>query len=149
MSNGITMTLQNPNIYGNNYHYDSTSNQSYLKAPNNITTANIYEANGNPGNTGEILKAISFVFYDTNLNYSIQIYKNLTDYSIPDSGTAMLEKPVTNCTRYAGIHTINLEQYLFLEEGCTFSIFVTFVSENLSIIRIVSERNSDYGWIRF
>ena len=107
--------------YDNNYQYDGAHGSYYFMIDNGESLANRFMAKA--GAT-ERLQAVSIALYDDNINYSVQIYKNPSAAN-PKSGQAMLSKPVTGTTTYAGYYTIDLNQDITLKYGDTFSVVFT------------------------
>ncbi|MFP3156365.1 lectin like domain-containing protein [Lachnospiraceae bacterium ZAX-1] len=123
--------FESANNYDNNYQYDGTSAMLYQPLPNNSQIANVYIAKGNSSGTkAEWLKAVSFALFSPNVNYRIQIYKNITDPSDPTSKTPILSKEQTGNTTYLGYYTIPLNQKVLLSKGETFAVVIKLKSKN-------------------
>lgn len=104
--------------YDNNYQYDHTTGYQYYLINH---AANVYTAKAN-GDKMEKLDAVGIFLGNSGIEYSVQIYTNLTDSSKPTSGEPALETPVTGITGYAGYYMIPLQQSIYLEPGDTFAI---------------------------
>ncbi len=107
-------------IYEYNYQYDGTvltSNLSY--GTNTVYCANVFTSTKE-----EMLKAVGLSnFYNTNVNYEIKVYKNLSSsFSSPASGTLAATK--TGVLEFSGLYTIPLTQAVKLTTGNLFSIVV-------------------------
>lgn len=105
--------------YDHNYQYDggiSTLFGRYDKRPE-VQEANIFTAQND-----EILKAAAIYTYE-NHDYTIDVYKDLTDKSNPLSGT--LVQSVSGTQFYQGYHTVELPSDIKLNRNETFSIVVT------------------------
>lgn len=106
--------------YENNYQYDGTVMTSSLSyGINTVYSANVFTSRGE-----ELLKAVGLSnFYNTNVNYEIKVYKNLSSsFSSPASGTLAATK--TGILEYSGLYTIPLTQAVKLSTGSLFSIVV-------------------------
>ena len=105
--------------YDNNYQYDGalqTATDSYYNQ-----VANVYTVAEKQGVASETLKAVSLSFMKTaNVNYTIEVYTNLTDTSNPVSGTK--SAVVEGQTAYAGYYTIPLEDEVILQPGSSYAI---------------------------
>ncbi|WP_026508317.1 lectin like domain-containing protein [Butyrivibrio sp. MC2013] len=111
--------------YDNNYQYDgglSTYSTSAIKA------ANVFTAHAAGASKGEWIRAASFYTGDSNVDYTIDIYTGLTDSSNPESG----EHAGTTMgrTSYAGKHTIDLDESVFVASGESFSVVVSLTKDN-------------------
>ena len=107
--------------YDFNYQYDGSCSTNYFMIPNGYTIANQYQVSGA---LEENLEAVSVAFADTNIDYSVQIYKN-SPTGNPLGGTAMLTEPVTGMTTYEGYYTIPLTQSITFAKGDTFTVAIT------------------------
>lgn len=116
--------------YDHNYQYDGgistrAVSMSYSGNPGNkMEEANIFKAQGK-----EILKAVSFYTY-ANYNYTVDIYKNLTDNNKPDSGTKVSGASVSGTQDFEGYHTVSLNSNVELEPEDTFSVIVILSANN-------------------
>lgn len=145
MENPIAFEVMPVNTYQNNYQYDGTSSTYASGVYNGGKIANIFKANASSQGYDELLRAVQFAPYDTNINYSVQIYRNLTDLKNPESGVAMLSSPVTGTTNAMGIYTIDLGQDLLLASGDTYSVVITLTGK--STIYFFVDKSADYNWI--
>lgn len=134
--------------YDNNYFYDGSTGDTYRGIESGGYIANVFQASSpNPKAIAEQLEAVAVGFADSDVSYSVQIYKNPTAGD-PDSGTPMLSSPVTGTTTYAGYYTIPLGQSVELMEGETFSVVIKVVkSEVVNFYTDESYTNST--WIEF
>ena len=107
------------NDYDNNYQYDGalqTATDSYYNQ-----VANVYTVAEKQGVASETLKAVSLSFMKTaNVNYTIEVYTDLSDASNPESGTK--SAVVEGQTAYAGYYTIPLEDEVILQPGSSYAI---------------------------
>lgn len=109
--------------YDNNYQYDHATMTGTMRVSQQA--ANVYTAKAN-GSRIEELDAVGISLYNAGVQYSLQIYTNLTDPADPVSGDPALSKPQTGTTGYAGYYMIPLNEDVFLEPGDTFSIVFDF-----------------------
>lgn len=105
--------------YDNNYQYDGalqTATDSYYNQ-----VANVYTVAEKQGVASETLKAVSLSFMKTaNVNYTIEVYTDLSDTSNPESGTK--SAVVEGQTAYAGYYTIPLEDEVILQPGSSYAV---------------------------
>ncbi len=140
----ISAEFDKGSAYDHNYHYDGGLGLGYISIYSGNKVANIYQVNGNKTGGDEILKAVSFGLDSTDTNYSIQIYKDITDKSNPQSGTAALSEPVKGRTTYAGIYTVDLNEEIRLKHGENYSIVITFTNNTGSKIKVYCDNDADY-----
>ncbi len=107
--------------YDKNYQYDGSATATYWGIENGESFANVYTCEGD---FVEKIEAVSIALADTNVDYSVQIYKNPSDGK-PKSGTALLSSPQTGSTTYEGYYTIELEEEIYVNPGDTFSVVFT------------------------
>lgn len=105
-------------LYDNNYQYDHATASGHMPLTH---AANVYTAKAN-GTKMEELKAVGISTYDAGINYSLQIYTNLSDPADPTSGEPAFAVPQTGITGYAGFYLIPLDRNIMVEPGDTFSI---------------------------
>lgn len=109
---------QKSDLYDNNYQYDHATASGYMRV---TQAANVYTTKAN-GSKMEELKAVGISLSDAGINYSLQIYTNLSDPANPTSGEPELTVPQTGITGYAGYYLIPLDRNIMLEPGDTFAI---------------------------
>lgn len=111
--------------YNHNYQYDGGISLRYISYGSTVTEeANIFKAQGK-----ELLKAVSF-YTGANYDYTVDIYKDLTDSSKPDSGTKVTDASVSGIQLYEGYHTVPLASNVELEPEDTFAVVVTLSAKN-------------------
>lgn len=135
--------------YTHNYQYDGSCGIQTLSVTNGGSISNVFTASGNKNGVRERLDAVSFAFFSTNVDYSIQIYKNLTDPTDPTSGTAMLSTPQTGTTSYTGYYTVKLNEPVILNKGDTFSVVVTPTSHSGSTSVFFDTTYDNSNWVSF
>lgn len=108
--------------YDNNYQYDG----GLTVYPAQYTTvSNVFTVKKEKEVSYETLKAVSVSFTRAaEVEYSIEIYTNLSDSNNPTSGTKQESATTIGSTEYAGTYTIPLENEVKLEPGSTFSVIV-------------------------
>lgn len=124
--NAVTYYFEPADNYDFNYQYDGGLNPSYLVLYDGYSCADTYVAKGS---AREEIDAVSIGLYDTNVNYSIQIYKNSPEGD-PAGGTPMLSEPITGQTTYMGYYTIPVDETVYVDYGETFSVVFTLSSGN-------------------
>ena len=134
------------------YKYDGSTifnhfiqnNASFYK--NEKKFANIFKVNGS---TDEILRSVAFAVGNSNLSYTIDIYKVDTKAGTitPENGTLLTS--YTGKTTYAGYYTTELPESITLHRGDTFSVVVTFDNAsgiNYSISEYQTADNDHIYW---
>lgn len=115
-NNNITsidnFTMEAGDYYDNIYQYCGAIPNSEIPVQR---SANVFTAKGS-----EALKAVSFMTYNNNLDYTVRVYSNLADSDDPESGTLSSEK--SGRFAYGGYHTIDLDNTLSLSAGERFSV---------------------------
>lgn len=105
--------------YDHNYQYDGGVTRGYYQdydSDKKNKQANRYMATSD-----QVLKAVGFYTADSQYQCTVSIYKNCTEAD-PSSGTLMLTQKADQL--YAGFHTVELDQEIFLKKGETFSIVI-------------------------
>lgn len=133
-----TLTMTEREQFDNNYQYDGALGGCYIYGYETLSAANVFTVHGN-GTKDEALDAVAFETYD-DTEYSIQIYRNPKDPSIPDSGTPMLEQPIEGRAEYKGYYTVYLEEPVYLEAGDQFAVEVT-VTDSKNYVFLMGERD--------
>lgn len=121
-------------VYDNNYYYDSQLHNT-CSAPSG-KVANVFTAQ----KTSEELKAVSLDItnpYSAAVDYTIRVYRGLTDVSDPESGTLM--DTITGTLPFAGKYTIPLNSAISLTRDECFSIVVDTGSDRI-------DRECDFLW---
>ncbi len=132
--------------YDYNYQYDGNTEIGYgLMGSTGADFilankyANVFTVKKGTGT--QKLDAVAFSVKDANTSYSIQIYKNPAlnvedangtitgNTDNPESGTPLLDTPVTGKITFAGYYTVNMPSTVKLDEGDTFAIVITFDDE--------------------
>lgn len=113
----LVFDFEKADNYDHIYQYDGSAGVRYQSAET-ITAAAIYTGTGN-----QILKAVGVGVASVGTDYTIEIYTNLTDMNNPQSG--VLSSQMRGTTTFQGFHTLNLEQWVPLSEGETFSVVVS------------------------
>ena len=120
--------------YNNNYQYDGSYLDSFCTlSGSNSAIANVFTVTG--GNKQQELKAVSFDVESPQVNYSIQIYRDLQNPKVPTSGKAMLQSPVVGSTRYSGYYTVKLPAGIYLNPSRNFAVVITLSKggENIQV----------------
>lgn len=148
-TNGIVFEAQPADTYDHNYQYDGTAGASYMRVNNGSKISNIYRVKGNKNGGTESLEAIGITLFDSNIQYSIQVYKNPLDLNNPESGEKMMDMPLIGMTAEAGIREIDLEDSISLNQGDYYSVVIELNNVQGSNTRVGVEGNADYGWVSF
>lgn len=104
--------------YHNNYQYCGSLPSFYeFKSSEYAGSANVFTAKGN-----ESLEAVGAYLPIRDMDYIIEVYKNLpSDYSDPVSG-GILAATVSGSNEHSGYYTIDLDESVKLAEGEIFSV---------------------------
>lgn len=141
----VTYSVSPSNSYDNNYCYTGSASGGY-RYYYNCTSAyfsNVYIAKGR-----EQLTEVVFDAQSANMPFSIQIYKNVTNNSNPQSGTPALKTPVTGTCTSQGIYTIPISETVYLDPGERYSIVIELFcppSGKMALATEVSDSTAWYG----
>lgn len=149
-SQAFVFDFESADNYDHNYQYDGSSAIGYEAVYNGGSIANVFTAKANLNGGAENINAVSFALYNANVDYSIQIYTNLSNSQDPTSGTAMLTTPKKGRTSYAGYYTIALDYGIEVAEGTTFSVVVSLTrSASSYVIYSCDDSYINADWIQF
>ena len=143
----VTFMPEDKDNYDNNYFYDGASGgQSYGRGSiGTWRAANVFKAASD-----ESLEAVSIGISTTDVDYSVQIYKNLKDPGKPDSGTPMLtEGAVKGEFTYEGYYTVPLNTSINLKKGDTFAVVFTLSNPDKETYAYIEKDGVKHDWIRF
>lgn len=116
--------MQDAGNYEKNYQYDGgTSNFFYTGET--LESDKGYMANVFTAEDDEVLKAVSFYSFYPNVNYTVQIYKDVAVGSNPTDGTPCFQTEQSGTMDYAGYITVPLKQKISLNKGQRFSVMVS------------------------
>lgn len=108
----------NADNYDHNYQYDGSAGAQAMGGGTTKTAAAAYTAKGM-----QEVAAVGVGFASASTSYTVNVYKDLTDPSNPESGT--LAATATGKTSFEGFYTIELDDPVIVEEGERFSVVVT------------------------
>ncbi|MCD8154594.1 MAG: Ig-like domain-containing protein, partial [Clostridiales bacterium] len=132
--------------YENNYFYDGSSGTNYVNLSVGNKLAVVFEATAGSG-CMETLGEVTVTTYSDSNSFSIQVYTNLTDESVPTSGTAAYSSAYTYTQSKAGVDTISIPE-VTLQQGTTYSIVVTNVgSGKIAFGYEATGSASWYSWV--
>ncbi|MCM1160865.1 MAG: lectin like domain-containing protein [Roseburia sp.] len=143
----IAYEMMKAEDYDNNYQYDGSASLNYWTISSGGQIGSIFNVKENENGYGQNLRAVQIALKSTDVNYSIQIYKNITEAGNPASGTPALPEPVTGATSMAGVYTIDLGQDIFV--GCqeSYGVVVTLTSNDGSGISVFGEISGSVSWL--
>lgn len=118
----MVFDYESANNYDNNYQYDGVTSSQQVVGESKLKIANVFEAKASKN--GEILKAVSFVARNTNVDYTIEIYLNPTG-SKPDSGIKITKATTKGTTKEQGYRTVKLKKPVELAYGDKYAIVIT------------------------
>ncbi len=115
----------NDEYYDHNYQYDLSAYSQYgwVGSGTSSKIANVFTATGM-----QALKAVGVETQNPNINYTVNIYTDITNSSNPESGT--LVRTQTGSFTYQGYHTIKISNPLTLTKGETFSVVIKLEAQD-------------------
>ncbi len=119
----VFLDVEKTDIYDHNYHYDGCPGDVFLKVSGDFSLSAVYQA-GASETQAEALEAVGITSEGTQVDYSLQVYKDIQDVQNPESGVPVLEIPQTGTLRYSGYNTIPLNQKIPLMNDTTFSVVI-------------------------
>lgn len=138
--NFFTYICEPANNYDNIYQYDGAAGIDRLSVG---SAANVYTAGANAGGI-EKIEAVGIGNYANGLDYTLSIYKDLTDSSNPSGGTLVSRQ--TGTLEYSGYHTIILDEPVYVGEGEKFSVVFDFgIVQSLYVDTSYTNGN----WLKF
>lgn len=135
--------------YDNNYQQDGGVITGYKLSPDSSKkvynkVANIFTVDNKKSVKTESLKAVSMSFtHAADVEYTIDIYTDLTSPNNPYSGTHQENAVTTGFTTYAGVYTVPLEDEVELEPGTQYAVVVTMDKEAMDYEGAYSEAKDD------
>ena len=133
------VSSESEEYYDNNYQYDGgvkTSYYYYYDTPT-IYSSNIFTA----VNDKEVLKAVGFLTGKTNLDYTVNIYKNLTDSNNPESGE--LVSSAGGSTAFEGFYTVKLDKDVELNKGDVYSVVLKITCQDGSNAYVCYDKDTN------
>ncbi len=126
--------------YDHNYQYDGGVSGAYtyydMEEDDGVQIANIFTAQHD-----EILKAVG-IYMNTGDDYTIEIYKNISDKTKPDTGELSYKQPGNpEELMLEGYHTIKLDKEIELQTDETFSVVVRLTNKIPGNVRIYLDTN--------
>lgn len=125
--------------YDNNYQYDGTIYSSVFKINRGGKIANVFTVQ----NELEALEAVSFETESVNVEYEVNIYKNVEDGN-PESGT--LVSTATGNTVYAGMYNVKLDTPVFLQKDDRYSVVITLHSSEATVKYLADGQWTEKNW---
>lgn len=136
------------------YQYDgggSTGRRRIIGVPLDQAAVFTCAGDGSGDVDKEYLTSVGFYTEQTNVEYSVQVYKNVTLAQIdpdPTNGTPALSQPVTGTAALVGYHSVDLGELVLLEEGEQFSVVVS-MSHGEDGVWFSMDFDSGMGWVNF
>lgn len=120
------------NNYLYNYQYDGTVNyySELASSSNGGYVGGGYMANVFTAQHNEMIQAVSFVTYEDDVDYTIEIYDGVA--SDPSSGTLVSASSTSGTSTYAGYHSVSLTAPAMITEGNKFAVVVRLYDKNNS-----------------
>lgn len=148
MSEPCTVEMQKADAYNTTYFYDGCSGDEYCEVTSSGKVAVEYTASSKKKGC-ERLEAISFDSKTANVDYSIQIYKDLLKNSNPESGTKALTKEITGTTTYEGVYQIPVKEEVLLKPGERYSIVITVSGRYDNVVGLGVEGDTSYDFVSY
>ena len=128
-----SVDIENNDNYDHNYQYDGGNYYSgYFAYYGQDAGANVFTVSANEDGKIEELNAIAFATFESqNVDYTADIYVNLTDENDPTSG--MLADSVSGNILYTGYYTVSTNKPIKLVPGTKFSVVVS-LKENAGTV---------------
>ncbi len=143
----VTYSVQASNQYSDNTFYDGSAGLESDTIKNGGSFANVYSSETTDVQN-QIVQAVQLGFASSQVQYSIQIYKDLQDISNPTSGIALFSTPVNGEMLRSGIDTVTLPQEFIPRKGSCYSVVITAAAKNAQCVRYFVEKDSNYDWVK-
>lgn len=149
----VVIVKKDVSKYDNNYFNSNgitNDNRVYTVTNTNNKVANVYKAGGEL--PYEKITAVSFLLNTPQSEYSVQLYKNpITDsegiVTNPESGTALLESPITGKTAYAGLTTVEIPTNVYIDHGDIVSAVLTMSDGTQIMYDSTYATRTDVGFV--
>ena len=125
--------------YDNNYQYDGTIFPAEFQISSGSKIANVFTVQ----NVLEVLEAVSFETESVNVEYEVNIYKNIEDGN-PESGT--LVSTTSGNTVYAGMYNVKLDDPVTLEKDDRYSVVITLNSSEAYVKFLADGQKTMDNW---
>ncbi|MDE7322651.1 MAG: hypothetical protein K2N73_07920 [Lachnospiraceae bacterium] len=141
----LVFDFEKADNYDHIYQYDGAVGVQYQKG-DEITAAAVYKSTGN-----QMIEAAGIGIASVETDYTVEVYTDLTDVNNPQSGRLCSRTEGT--TAFQGYHTIELDEYVVIPEGSTFSIVVTLsggkINDGQGAAIFVDQTYDNGGAVRF
>ena len=109
--------------HDNNYYYTAPF---YLNSAYDMDKfANVFTAGGVSGSSKELLKSVTFLAYDAEIDYTIDVYKDIPEGEGPEKGTRVAAASTSGKTYFQGMYTVELSSPVELDRGERFAVVIT------------------------
>ena len=142
--NAIAMDFGSADNYDNNYHYDGAYDYTgyvYYSGYDYVYGGNAFVAD-----SAETLKAVGLTTYDVGYDYTIYVYTDVPAGGAPTDGT--LAATQSGNLTYAGVHTVELNEAVFLDAGERYGIVVYYEKAGWQVA-LSADMTSSWGWVDF
>ncbi len=117
--------------YSTNYQYDETGWAVSISADANQKKLSGYMSNVFTAENDDPVTAVSFYTTEDDAEYEISVYKNVKiSSSKPSPVNGTLVSEASGSEKYAGYHTIRLENPVDVKKGDVFSVVVKLTNHN-------------------
>lgn len=123
--------------YNNIYQYDAPYRNATLVFDNECSISNVFNVNQN-GSGAEKISAVAFETDDSNLDYSIQLYRfgNKSEFeNNPEGGAPVYDNPLVGKTTFPGYYTVDLPSVV-VDEGELIAVVIKLSkpSEKIGVV---------------
>ena len=142
-SSAYVFDYESTDNYKYNYQYDGAADLGRYATYNDEQAwmANIFTTDSD-----KTLKAVSFYLMSPQMEYTIQIYKNLADAPDPTNGTPVFETPQSGSEELSGYYTVKLDKEVMLKKGERFSVVVCLKTPYGGVAMIPMEQTENVGY---
>ena len=144
----VAFDYESADNYDHNYQYDGTGNPYSISLPNNTKVANIFTIGNGVDMGQQVLEAVSVGTFSHDLMIDVQVYKDPTDESNPESGK-LISEVKDHYERVAGYYTIKLDKQPVLDAGTKIAVVATLKAQHEDSVSPLIDGSVDLGWINF
>ncbi|MGN9017721.1 lectin like domain-containing protein [Lachnospiraceae bacterium HCP1S3_C3] len=142
-STAYVFDYESKDNYKYNYQYDGAADLGRYASYNDehAWMSNIFTTDSD-----KTLKAVSFYLMSPQMEYTVQIYKNIMDKNDPTSGTPVFDKPQQGSEELSGYYTVKLDKEVLLTKGESFSVVVCLIMPYGGVAMIPMEQTENVGY---
>ena len=142
-STAYVFDYESKDNYKYNYQYDGAADLGRYASYNDdhAWMSNIFTTDSD-----KTLKAVSFYLMSPQMEYTVQIYKNIMDKNDPTSGTPVFDTPQHGSEELSGYYTVKLDKEVLLTKGESFSVVVCLIMPYGGVAMIPMEQTENVGY---